>query len=69
MDYMGDSDETRRDWLQNFATRTSAQPGVYMLSAADVAAIVSNVAVYAAALTTARTVETRNAGTIAVKTT
>jgi hypothetical protein len=66
-DYMGGSDDSKRDWMVNFQTVTSASSGTYFLSGADVSAITSAVAAYVAALTLARGETTRTKTTIASK--
>ena len=65
--FMGSSDDERRDWLQNFATRVSSSASTYQISAADVLTIVTSVQAFVTALQVSRTAETRTSATIAQK--
>ena len=67
MDYMGGSDDAKRDWLVNFSNVVGASAGTYMLSSADVSAIATQVGAYVTALGIARGELTRNKTTVAQK--
>jgi hypothetical protein len=66
-DYMGGSDDAKRDWLVNFNNVTGASPGVYLFRGADVSAVDAAVDAFVTALGIARGELTRNKTTVAQK--
>ncbi len=65
--YIPSTDAAFRDWLNNFSTLISADPGKYGLDASDAAVIADHYANYNAAYQVVQTPSTRNSGTIAQK--
>lgn len=65
--YIPATDAAFRDWLNNFSTLISADPGKYGLDAGDAAVISDHYINFSAAYQVVQTPSTRNSGTVAFK--
>src|SRR3954469_10630529 len=63
MDYIGSTDDAKRDWMANFRDRLHADGGAYFVSSPDVTGISAAVDSFVEKLAIVRSVNGRNPGT------
>jgi len=67
VDYMGDTDNAKRAWMENFVAKLTASGSVYMVQPADVTAISAAVSSFVSALTVVQQPDGKTPGNTASK--
>src|SRR5689334_19375938 len=67
LDYLGETDDARRDWMVNFRDVLQANGGAYFVSSADVIAISANIDNFVEKLAIVRTVNGRTPANVEAK--